>query len=106
MGTKEEKKLRDLKNVGKATLADLTLLEISSVGELARQDATFLFQELASINSLNRDLTAELAVKHKSTLTAVQNEDDKLTARNREIELEGHRQSQLSLLAQPQLGNV
>lgn len=40
------KKLCDLKNVGKATLADLALLEIDSVEELARQDATFLFQEL------------------------------------------------------------
>lgn len=40
------KKLCDLKNVGKATLADLVLLEINSVEELARQDATFLFHEL------------------------------------------------------------
>lgn len=40
------KKLRDLKNVGKATLTDLTILEIDSVEELASQDATFLFQEL------------------------------------------------------------
>lgn len=40
------KKLIDLKNVGKATLNDLTLLEIKSVEELARQNATFLFQEL------------------------------------------------------------
>lgn len=40
------KKLFDLKNVGEATLADLVLLEIDSVEELARQDATFLFQEL------------------------------------------------------------
>lgn len=40
------KKLSDLKNVGKATLADLTLLGIGSVEELACQDATFLFQEL------------------------------------------------------------
>lgn len=40
------KKLRDLKNVGKATLADLILLEVNTVEELARQDATFLFQEL------------------------------------------------------------
>jgi Pathogenicity locus len=40
------KTLRDLKNVGKATLEDLTLLGIRSVEELALQDATFLFQEL------------------------------------------------------------
>lgn len=40
------KKIIDLRNVGKATLADLTLLKINSVEELARQDATFLFQDL------------------------------------------------------------
>lgn len=40
------KKLGDLKNVGKATLADLVLLEIDSVEKLAHQDATYLFQEL------------------------------------------------------------
>jgi len=40
------KKLKELKNVGKAALADLVLLEINSVEELARQDATFLFHEL------------------------------------------------------------
>jgi len=40
------KKLCDLKNVGKAALADLALLEIDSVEDLAHQDATFLFQEL------------------------------------------------------------
>lgn len=40
------KKLSDLKNVGKATLADLALLKIDSVEGLAHQDATFLFQEL------------------------------------------------------------
>jgi hypothetical protein len=38
--------LNDLKNVGKATLADLTLLGIHCVEELARQDATILFHEL------------------------------------------------------------
>lgn len=40
------KKLNDLKNVGKATLADLTLLEIDSVEKLAKQDPTSLFREL------------------------------------------------------------
>ncbi|MBA3956828.1 MAG: Mitomycin resistance protein mcrB [Parachlamydiaceae bacterium] len=40
------KNLKDLKNVGKATLGDLTLLGIVSVEQLARQNATFLFQEL------------------------------------------------------------
>ncbi len=40
------KKFKDLRSVGKATLADLALLEIDSLEELAHQDATFLFQEL------------------------------------------------------------
>jgi len=40
------KSLKDLRNVGKATFADLLLLEIHSVEELANQDPTFLFQEL------------------------------------------------------------
>lgn len=38
--------LRDLKNVGKATLADLQLLDINSVEKLAFQDATELFHKL------------------------------------------------------------
>ena len=40
------KTLKDLKNVGKATLKDLILLEIHSVEELAKQDPTLLFHEL------------------------------------------------------------
>lgn len=40
------RKLFDLKNVGKATLGDLQLLEIDTVEELARCDATKLFHEL------------------------------------------------------------
>lgn len=40
------RKLECLKNVGKATLSDLTLLDIQNVEELARQDPTFLFHEL------------------------------------------------------------
>ncbi|NBO24449.1 MAG: Mitomycin resistance protein mcrB [Chlamydiae bacterium] len=39
-------RLSDLKNVGKATLADLILLGIHSVEELSHQDPTFLFHEL------------------------------------------------------------
>ncbi|HEY2810292.1 MAG TPA: helix-hairpin-helix domain-containing protein [Rhabdochlamydiaceae bacterium] len=38
--------LSDLRNAGKATLADLALLGIDSVEELARQNATCLFHEL------------------------------------------------------------
>ncbi len=40
------KKITDLKNVGKAALQDLTLLDIHSVEELARQDPSLLFAEL------------------------------------------------------------
>lgn len=49
------KKLADLKNVGKATLADLTLLDIDSVEKLALQDATFLFQELERRTQMRQD---------------------------------------------------
>ena len=49
------KDLVDLKNVGKATLADLVLLEINSVEELALQDATCLFQELERRTQLRQD---------------------------------------------------
>lgn len=38
--------LCDLKNVGKATLQDLKLLDIHTVEKLKLQDPTFLFQEL------------------------------------------------------------
>jgi hypothetical protein len=47
--------LSDLKNVGKATLADLTLLGIDSVEELAHQDATFLFYELERRTNCRQD---------------------------------------------------
>lgn len=40
------KELKDLRNVGKATLQDLSLLGIKSVDDLAHQDATHLFHEL------------------------------------------------------------
>jgi len=38
--------LKDLKNVGKATLKDLHLLNIHTVEELANKDPTELFHEL------------------------------------------------------------
>jgi RecG-like helicase len=38
--------LKDLKNVGKATLSDLAILGINSVDDLAHQDPTQLFEEL------------------------------------------------------------
>lgn len=40
------KKLKDLRNVGKAFLKDLDILGIQSVEELATQDATQLYHEL------------------------------------------------------------
>ena len=40
------KTLSDLKNVGKAALGDLRLLNIQTVEELADQDPTVLFHEL------------------------------------------------------------
>lgn len=42
----KKKHLKELTNVGKATLKDLELLEIDSIEKLALQDPTFLFQEL------------------------------------------------------------
>ncbi len=49
------KNLKDLKNVGKATLGDLELLGIHSVEELALQDATQLFHELEQRTGLRQD---------------------------------------------------
>ncbi|WP_041418972.1 helix-hairpin-helix domain-containing protein [Simkania negevensis] len=40
------KQLKDLQNVGKATLKDLEVLGIDTIELLAEQDPTFLFQEL------------------------------------------------------------
>ena len=40
------KNLSDLRNVGKATLEDLRLLQIQTVEELVHQDPTKLFHEL------------------------------------------------------------
>lgn len=40
------KQLSDLKNVGKATLEDLHLLDIHTVKDLSNQDPTALFYEL------------------------------------------------------------
>ena len=49
------KQLQDLRNVGKATLQDLTVLEISSVAELATKDPTELFQELEKRTNKRHD---------------------------------------------------
>ncbi len=40
------KQLKDLRNVGKATLGDLKVLEIKTVAQLATQDPMHLFLEL------------------------------------------------------------
>ena len=48
------KKLSDLKNVGKATLEDLRILDIHTVDELAHQDPTILFHELEKRSKKNK----------------------------------------------------
>ncbi|WP_420422396.1 helix-hairpin-helix domain-containing protein [Simkania sp.] len=42
----QKKHLRELTNVGKATLKDLEVLGIETIERLSEQDPTFLFQEL------------------------------------------------------------
>ena len=49
------KELRDLKNVGKATLADLHLLGIYSVKELSSRDATELFHKMEKESGQRQD---------------------------------------------------
>jgi hypothetical protein len=50
-----QKKLQDLKNVGKATLQDLHLLGIYSVSDLSHHDATELFQKLEKVTNKRQD---------------------------------------------------
>jgi hypothetical protein len=52
---KKQKGLKDLRNVGKAVLRDLTLLDIDSIETLALQDATELFQKLEKISKARQD---------------------------------------------------
>ncbi len=49
------KELQDLKNVGKATLADLHLLGIYSVKELSSQDPTELFHRMEKKSERRQD---------------------------------------------------
>lgn len=49
------KQLSDLKNVGKATLKDLHLLDIGTVEELSNQDPTALFHELERRTQVRQD---------------------------------------------------
>lgn len=49
------KQLKDLRNVGKATLQDLRLLNIHTVEELAACDPTKLFHELEKSTKTRQD---------------------------------------------------
>lgn len=49
------KTLKDLRNVGKATLEDLKILGIHTVEELARQNPTFLFHQLEKLTQSRQD---------------------------------------------------
>jgi hypothetical protein len=49
------KQLSDLKNVGKATLGDLHLLNIRTVEELSNKDPTALFHELERLTGKRQD---------------------------------------------------
>jgi len=51
----QNKKLQDLKNVGKATLQDLHILDIYSVEDLADHDATELFHKLEMLTNKRQD---------------------------------------------------
>ncbi len=50
-----KKTLKDLRNVGKATLKDLDALNISSIAELAKQEASDLYRKLKSITKTSQD---------------------------------------------------
>lgn len=47
--------LKDLKNVGKATLQDLNILGIHSVDELIHHEATQLFEQLEKLTGQRQD---------------------------------------------------
>jgi Pathogenicity locus len=47
--------LRDLKGVGKATLADLHLLDVRDVATLARQDPALLYEGLCARTGVRQD---------------------------------------------------
>lgn len=52
---KRKEGLEGLKNVGQATMRDLNLLGIQTVQELARQEATDLFQKLEKKTGKRQD---------------------------------------------------
>jgi hypothetical protein len=47
--------LRDLKGVGKATLADLASLDVHDVATLARQDPALLYERLCERTGVRQD---------------------------------------------------
>ena len=49
------KRLKDLRNVGKATFRDLVLLDISTVEVLAKQDPTNLFLKMEEVTKKKQD---------------------------------------------------
>jgi len=51
----KKKNLKDLKNVGKATLRDLHMLNIHSVEDLIHRDATQLFEQLERLTGQRHD---------------------------------------------------
>lgn len=53
--TKTTCTLSSLKNVGKATLADLELLGIKSIGQLKKQNPDFLYSKLQKITNTKQD---------------------------------------------------
>ncbi|KIC77077.1 hypothetical protein DB41_DF00050 [Neochlamydia sp. TUME1] len=51
----KKKNLKDLKNVGKATLRDLNILDIHLVEDLIHHDATQLFEQLERLTGKRHD---------------------------------------------------
>ncbi len=51
----KKKTLRELKNVGKATVQDLNILGIHSIDELIQYDATQLFEQLEKQTGRRQD---------------------------------------------------
>src|ERR1700749_2885543 len=52
----DKRKLIDLAGVGPATVADLHLLEVHSVAELAKKDGDELYQRLCNLTGKQHDL--------------------------------------------------
>ena len=55
MTTKADRRLRDLRGVGKSIAADLDLLGVRSVDQLARQDGQRLYLNLCQISGSQQD---------------------------------------------------